>query len=43
MSRYVVLLIVPCVVGSLIAAAVLFINGLRERREQRHAVLSKTS
>ena len=35
MSRYVVLLIVPCVVGSLIAAAVLFINGLRERRERR--------
>jgi len=32
MSRYVVLLLVPLVVGSLIAIAVLLINGLRERR-----------
>jgi hypothetical protein len=35
MSRYVVVLIVPLVVGSLIAVAVLLINGLRERRERR--------
>jgi hypothetical protein len=35
MSRYVVILIVPLVVGSLIAVAVLLINGLRERRERR--------
>ena len=32
MSRYVVILIVPLVVGGLIAVAVLLINGLRERR-----------
>ena len=35
MSRYVVILIVPIAVGSLIAVAVLLINGLRERRERR--------
>ena len=35
MSRYVVILIVPLVVGSLIAVAVLLINGLREQRERR--------
>jgi len=33
MSRYVVLLLVPFVVGSVIAVAVLLINGLRERRD----------
>jgi len=35
MSRYVVMLIVPLVVGSLIAVAILLINGLRERRERK--------
>jgi hypothetical protein len=35
MSRYVVILIVPLVVGSLIAIAVLLINELRERRERK--------
>ena len=35
MSRYVVILLVPLVIGSLIAIAILFINGLRERRDQR--------
>jgi hypothetical protein len=35
MSRYFVILIVPLVVGSLIAVAVLLINGLRERREEK--------
>ena len=35
MSRYVVILIVPLVVGSLIAVAILLINGLRERRERK--------
>jgi hypothetical protein len=39
MSRYVVILIVPLVVGSLIAVAVLLINGLRERRERKHMEL----
>jgi len=35
MSRYVVILIVPLVVGCLIAVAILLINGLRERRERK--------
>jgi hypothetical protein len=35
MSRYVVMLIVPLVIGSLIAVGVLLINGLREQRERR--------
>jgi hypothetical protein len=35
MSRYVVILLVPLVIGSLIAIAILLINGLRERRDQR--------
>jgi hypothetical protein len=35
MSRYVVILIVPLVVGSLIAIVVLLINELRERRERK--------
>ena len=35
MSRYVVILSVPLVVGSLIAVAILLINGLRERRERK--------
>ena len=35
MSRYVVILIVPLVVGSLIAVAILLINGLRARRERK--------
>jgi len=35
MSRYVVILIVPLVVGSLIAVAVLLLNELRERRERK--------
>jgi hypothetical protein len=39
MSRYAAVLVVPLIVGTLIAAAVLLINGLRERREQRHAAL----
>jgi len=32
MGRYVLLLVVPIVVGVLIAAAVILINGLRQRR-----------
>jgi hypothetical protein len=32
MGRYVFLLIVPIIIGVLIAAAVVVINGLRERR-----------
>jgi len=39
MSRYAAVLVVPLIVGTLIAVTVLLINGLRERREQRHAVL----
>jgi len=35
MSRYVVILIVPLVVGCLIAVAILLINGLREGRERK--------
>ena len=35
MSRYVVILLVPLVIGSLIVIAILLINGLRERRDQR--------
>ena len=35
MSRYVVILTVPLVVGSLIAVAVLLLNELRERRERK--------
>ena len=35
MSRYVVILLVPLVIGSVIAIAILLINGLRERRDQR--------
>jgi len=45
MSRYAAVLVIPLIVGTLIAVTVLLINGLRERREQRHTVLtrSKTS
>jgi hypothetical protein len=39
MSRYVVILVLPLFVGSLIAVTVLLINGLRERRERRHMEL----
>ena len=39
MSRYAAVLVVPLIIGTLIAVTVLLINGLRERREQRHAVL----
>ena len=43
MSRYAAVLVLPIIVGTLIAVAVLLINGLRERREQRHGVTrSKT-
>jgi len=39
MSRYAALLVVPLIVGVLIAVTVLLINELRERRERRHTVL----
>src|SRR5262249_29996780 len=39
MSRYAALLVVPLIVGILIAVTVLLINELRERRERRHTVL----
>ena len=39
MSPYAAVLVVPLIVGILIAVAVLLINGLRERRERRHTVL----
>lgn len=39
MSRYVVILIVPLIVGGLIAVTVLLANGLRERRERRRMAL----
>ena len=39
MSRYAVLLVVPLIVGILIAVTVLLINGRRERRERRHTAL----
>jgi len=39
MSRYVVILIMPLVVGCLIAVAILLLNGLRERRERKHMAL----
>jgi len=39
MSRYAAVLVVPLIIGTLIAVTVLLINGLRERREQRHAAL----
>jgi hypothetical protein len=39
MSRYAAVLVVPLIVGTLIAITVLFIKGLRERREEKHAVL----
>src|SRR5215510_14281518 len=39
MSRYAALLVVPLIVGILIAVTVLLINELREWRERRHIVL----
>ena len=39
MSRYVAVLVVPLIVGILIAVAGLLINELRDRRERRHTVL----
>jgi hypothetical protein len=39
MSRYAAVLVVPLIVGILIAATVLLINGLRERRERRDTAL----
>ena len=43
MGQYVVLLIVPVVIGVLIAAVVLVINGLRQRRiDTRRTVLEAT-
>jgi hypothetical protein len=39
MSRYAAILVVPLIVGILIAVTVLLINGLRERRERRHTAL----
>ena len=39
MSRYAAVLVVPLVVGILIAATILLINRLRERRERRYAAL----
>ena len=41
MSRYAAVLVVPLIVGILIAVTVLLINGLRERRERRHTVLGE--
>ena len=39
MSRYAAVLVVPLIVGILIAATVLLINVLRERRERRDTAL----
>src|SRR5262249_36915287 len=39
MSRYAAILVVPLIVGTLIAITVVLINGLRERREQRRTAL----
>jgi hypothetical protein len=39
MSRYAAILVVPLVIGILIAVTVLLVNGLRERRDRRHAAL----
>jgi hypothetical protein len=39
MSRYAAVLVVPLLVGILIAVTVLLVNGLRERREQRRMAL----
>jgi len=39
MSRYVAVLVVPLIVGLLIAVTVLLINELRERREHRDTAL----
>jgi hypothetical protein len=39
MSRYAEVLVVPLVVGILIATTILLVNWLRERRERRYAAL----
>ena len=39
MGRYAAVLVVPLIVGTLIAVTVLLINGLRQRREQRDTAL----
>jgi hypothetical protein len=39
MSPYAAVLVVPLIVGILIAVTLLLINGLRERRERRHTAL----
>jgi hypothetical protein len=39
MSRYAAVLVVPLIVGILIAVPLLLINGLRERRERRRTAL----
>ena len=39
MSRYAAVLVVPLIVGILIALTVLLINALRERRERRDTAL----
>ena len=39
MSRYAAVLVVPLIIGVLIAVTVLLINELRDRRERRHTVL----
>ena len=39
MSHYAAVLVVPLIVGVLIAVTVLLINGLRERRERRLTAL----
>jgi len=39
MSHYVVLLVAPVIIGSVIAVMVLLISGLSERRERRHMTL----
>jgi len=39
MSHYIVILVVPVIVGSVIAVVVLLINGLRERRDQKDMAL----
>ena len=39
MTRYAVLLVAPLIIGSVIAIAVLLINGLRERRERTRGEL----
>ena len=39
MSRYAAVLVVPLIVGTLIALTILLINALRERRERKDTAL----